>query len=52
VVGSYKYNLNHLHSIHPSILLTHIQYKSKQFIPRHIQSFQTSPSDIIATSDY
>jgi hypothetical protein len=41
-------------SIHfdPSIPLLHIQYKSKQFIRRHIQSFQTSPSAIIVTSDH
>jgi hypothetical protein len=51
VVGGYKYNPNHLHSRHPSILYTHIQYKSKEFIPRHIQSFQTSPSATIKTSD-
>jgi hypothetical protein len=52
VVGGYKYNPNHLHSIHPSIPFTHIQYKSKYSIPRHIQSFQVSPSAIIVTSDH
>jgi hypothetical protein len=38
--------------IYPSIPLTHIQYKSKHFIPRHIQSFQISPRVIIVTSDH
>jgi hypothetical protein len=28
VVGGYKYNPNHLHSLHPSTPILHIQYKS------------------------
>lgn len=39
--GGYKYNSNHLHSVPPSIQYIHIQYKSKKFIPKHIQSFQS-----------
>jgi hypothetical protein len=31
---------NHHHSIHPSFPLSHIQYKSKESIPRHNQSLQ------------
>jgi hypothetical protein len=49
--GGYKYNPNHLHSAHPSIQYIHIQYKSKEFNTRHIQSFQSSPSPTIKTSD-
>jgi hypothetical protein len=52
VVGGYKYNPNHLHSLDPSISFILIQYKSKHFIPRHIQSFQAPPSVIIVTSDH
>jgi hypothetical protein len=40
-VGSYKYNLNHLHSIHPNIPFIHIQYKSKHITPRHVQSLES-----------
>jgi hypothetical protein len=28
VVSGYKYNLNHLHSLHPNTPILHIQYKS------------------------
>jgi hypothetical protein len=49
--GGYKYNPNHLHLAHPSIQCIHIQYKSKEFILRHIQSFQSSPSPTIKTRD-
>jgi hypothetical protein len=52
VVGGYKYNSNHLHSFHTNIPFILIQYKSKHFIPRHIQSFQTPPSAIIVTSSH
>jgi hypothetical protein len=51
VVEGYKFYPNHLHSIHPSIPLIHIQYKSNHITPRHIQSSQTPPSTIIVTSD-
>jgi hypothetical protein len=32
---------NHIHSMHPSLPLSHIQYKSKESNPRHIQIFQS-----------
>jgi hypothetical protein len=52
VVGGYKYNPNHLHSLYLSITFILIQYKSKNLIPRHIQISKAHPSAIIVTSDH
>jgi hypothetical protein len=51
IVGRAINTPNHLHSAHPCIQYIHIQYKSKEFITRHIQSFQSSLSVTIKTSD-
>jgi hypothetical protein len=42
---------NHHHSRHPSFPLSTLNTRAKNTFQRHIQSFQSSPSPIIKTSD-